>query len=176
MTSITEALSITKEFINSWHKEDRTWWEFDYQKNDILIYNCVKLAYHDYATWHMIERYQSNDVSEIKFIYEGGLEHNKFRNECMQNIDEYFYSFQSNTEIFNSEGVGTIVDRFINDYLKYIHLIEDNDERSSQLEFQINFSITSAEKLVQEIINGTRSIIIFKKFKTSGYNNKAKLF
>jgi|APGre2960657373_1045057.scaffolds.fasta_scaffold159465_2 hypothetical protein len=176
MTNITEAISITKENLDLWHKENKTWWEFEFSQDDLLVYNCVKLAYHDYATWHMIERYQSNDANEVKFIYEGGLEHNKYRNECIQNIDEYFYKFQSNAEVFNSEGVGTIVDRFINDYLKYIHLVEDSDERATQLEFQINFSITSAEKLVQEMIDGTRSIIIFKKFKTSGYNNKAKLF
>jgi hypothetical protein len=176
MTKIIDAILATKVNLDTWHAEQRTWWEFEFSQEDELVFNSVKLAYHNYATWHMIERYQTNDAKEVKFIYEGGLEHNKYRNLCIQNIDEYFYKYQTNTEVFNSEGVGTIVDRYINDYLKYIHLLENNDDRASQLEFQINFSKSSAEKLVQEMIDGTRSIIIFKKFKTSGYNNEAKLF
>ena len=87
----------------------------------------------------------------------------------MEMIDEVFYKLQKNEGNFNSEGFGSIFDRFINDYIKYLHLKESNDIRSDYFYKQINFLEISLEQLYKEVLDGSRKITIFKKFKLSGY-------
>ena len=165
---IKKIISNTKNLINEWHTEDKKW--FSSNLNNLDIQNSVnKLAFHNYCGWHFIEEYQNKNKEIISFVYEGGLEHNKNRNECMEKIDEFFDKIQLKTGGFNSEGFGSIFDRIINDYIKYLHLKENNDTRAELMEDQIYFLEKAAEQLYTDITCGQRQIKIFKKFKTRGY-------
>ena len=145
---------------------------FDFESNfDIgsFQYWLQKLAFHDYVVWHYIEEYANQDKKVVQFVYEGGLKQNKMRNEAMEKIDSFYVSMQENTGTFHSEGMGNIFDRLINDYLKYIHLVQDFDDRSKLLVAQMEFTKTCLEALDQDIRNGAKQIMVFQKFKTKGY-------
>ena len=167
---INELILNVKKTIDDWHSNNLK--SIEIEKNfDVNNLSCLikKLAYHNYCGWHLIEEYQNSNKKTIQFVYDGGLGHNKDRNNCMEMIDEVFYKLQKNEGNFNSEGFGSIFDRFINDYIKYIHLKESNDIRSDYFYKQINFLEISLEQLYKEVLDGSRKITIFKKFKLSGY-------
>jgi len=168
---IQEIIQEIKTTIDSWHSENLKWFEYDtiLDTKDDIVNVIKKLAFHDYCGWHFIEGYQDTNKNNIQFVYDGGLEHNKYRNACMEKIDEFFYSLQKNSGSYNSEGFGSIFDRIINDYIKYIHLKESNDPRAEDFYKQIEFLENALNQLYSEIITGTRRITIFRKFKSSGY-------
>jgi len=66
--------------------------------------------------------------------------------------------------------MGSIFDKLSNDYIKYLHLIENKDERSSLLEKQVSYFEKCLEKLDTDLREGYKSIIVFQKFKVNGYN------
>jgi|APGre2960657404_1045060.scaffolds.fasta_scaffold01442_2 hypothetical protein len=167
---IKELILNIKKTIDDWHSNNLK--NFEIEKNfDENNPSCLikKLAYHNYCGWHLIEEYQNSNKNTIQFVYDGGLIHNKDRNNCMEMIDEFFYKLQKNEGNFNSEGFGSIFDRLINDYIKYLHLKQSNDIRSDSFYEQINFLETALEQLYKEVLVGSRKITIFKKFKSSGY-------
>jgi hypothetical protein len=170
MIKIQEIVQEIKITIDLWHSKNLKWFEYDTILDTTDITNIIKkLAFHNYCGWHFIEGYQDTNKNNIQFVYDGGLEHNKYRNACMEIIDEFFYLIQKNSGIYNSEGFGSIFDRLINDYIKYVHLKETNDSRADDFYKQIVFLENALEQLYNEIIIGTRRITIFKKFKSSGY-------
>ena len=159
--------TITKS-IDAWHADNLKIFDYD-NENDDLENLLTRLSYHNYVAWHLIEEYQNDDAGVVKFVYDGGLYHNPRRNLCMQKIDEIYVNLQTPTENFNSEGMGSIFDKLSNDYIKLLHLIENEDERQSLLVEQVNFYKKCLNKLHTEILNGTTNIIIFQKFKINGY-------
>lgn len=167
---IKELISNIKKTIDDWHSDDLKNFDLksDFDTSDLFLL-IKKLAYHNYCGWHLIEEYQSSNKKTVQFVYDGGLKHNKDRNSCMEMIDEIFYKLQKNEGSFNSEGFGSIFDRLINDYIKYLHLKESNDLRSVDFYKQIIFIEIALEQLYKEVLDGSRKITIFKKFKSSGY-------
>jgi hypothetical protein len=91
------------------------------------------------------------------------------RNEAIEKLDSFYVSVQGSSDNFHSEGMGNIFDRLINDYLKYIHLVQDLDERSKLLTAQMDFTKKCLTNLDQDIRNGVKQIMVFQKFKTKGY-------
>jgi len=168
---IKQLIDNIKVTIDKWHNANLGYFEYEESNFNVSDINSLieKLAYHDYCGWHFIEGYQTSNKDFIRFVYDGGLEHNKHRNACMEMIDELFFSIQKNTGTNNSEGFGSIFDRLINDYIKYIHLRDSHDDRYHNLSPQITFLENALIELYQEIISGTRKITIFRKFKSSGY-------
>lgn len=167
---INELILNVRKTIDDWHSNNLK--NFKIKKNfDVNNPSCLikKLAYHNYCGWHLIEEYQNSNKKTVQFVYDGGLIHNKDRNNCMEIIDEFFYKLQKNEGHFNSEGFGSIFDRLINDYIKYLHLKESNDIRSDSFYEQIKFLEIALEQLYKEVLVGSRKITIFKKFKSSGY-------
>jgi len=167
---INEYIELLKSAINDWHNQDLKIFENDDFNNNDLSSTLIKLSYHNYVAWHMIEEYQNADKDIIKFVYEGGLYHNSSRNFCMQVIDEHYVRLQDNNAEPHSEGMGSIFDKLSNDYIKYLHLIENKDERSSLLEKQVSYFEKCLEKLDTDLREGNKSIIVFQKFKVNGYN------
>jgi hypothetical protein len=168
--SAQSSIELVISTLDKWHKNNSVF--FDFESNfDIgsFQYWLQKLAFHDYEGWHYIEEYANQDKKVVQFVYEGGLEQNKMRNEAIEKIDSFYVSIQDNTGTFHSEGMGNIFDRLINDYLKYIHLVQDFDERSKLLVAQMEFTKTCLESLDQDIRNGVKQIMVFQKFKTKGY-------
>jgi hypothetical protein len=163
------ALEKTLRSMDKWHNEILTWFDYDEEENDSLFSLIRKLAYHNYCNWHFTEAYNHDSHDVVRFVWEGGLGHNNFRNMFMEKIDTYFVNKQTSEGDFNSEGMGSIIDRYTNDYLKFIHLTSENDERAPLLLPQIDFLKNASLTLEKDLISGKKRIIIFKKFKTKGY-------
>lgn len=167
---ITGLIQLLKSSINQWHDLDLKIFENNDYNNLNLESSLIKLSYHNYVGWHMIEQYQNADNDVVKFVYEGGLFHNSSRNFCMQVIDEFYVNIQNPDAEPHSEGMGNIFDKLSNDYIKYLHLIESKDARSNLLEKQVNYHENCLMKLHKQIKEGDKSIIVFQKFKVNGYN------
>lgn len=168
--NVNEYIKILKSSISEWHNQGLKIFENNEFNNDDLASTLVKLSYHNYVAWHMIEEYQNANKDVIKFVYEGGLFHNSSRNFCMQVVDEYYVKIQNDEAESHSEGMGSIFDKLSNDYIKYLHLIENKDERSILLEKQVAYFENCLNKLDHELRNGKKSIIVFQKFKVNGYS------
>jgi hypothetical protein len=163
------ALKKTIEAMDSWHDQNLTWFEYDDEENESLLFLTRKLAFHNYCNWHFTEMYNHDSQEFVMFVWEGGLKHNVMRNLFMEKIDTYFVNKQTSEGDYNSEGMGSIIDRYTNDYLKYLHLRSENDERAPQLLPQIEFLKNASVNLEKDLFSGKKRIIIFKKFKTKEY-------
>jgi hypothetical protein len=169
MSNLSEALTEACGALDNWHEQDLTWFDYDQEETSSIQSFCRRLAFHNYCNWHFTDAYNAEDHNYVKFVWDGGLAHNNKRNLLMQDIDEYFVSIQTENGDYNSEGMGSIIDRFTNDYLKYIHFKSDDDERAPLLIPQIEFLKSAALNLERDLLSGQKRIIIFKKFKTKSY-------
>ena len=168
--SAQSSIDIVLSTLDKWHQNNNIFFNFESNfKSGTFEFWLQKLAFHDYEGWHYIEEYANQDKKVVQFVYEGGLEQNKMRNEAIEKIDSFYVSVQDQTGVFHSEGMGNIFDRLINDYLKYIHLVQDFDERSKLLIAQMEFTKTCLDNLDKDLRKGVKQIMVFQKFKTKGY-------
>jgi hypothetical protein len=155
---------------SDWHSQNLLWFEhheFDLQSLKDLT---TKLVYHNYCIWHFIEGYQDPNTQKVNFVYLGGLEHNRYRNDTVELIDNIFISkYQIGQGLYNSETLGSILDRISNCIIKIAHLKENNDSRVSLVETQLEFLTNCAIELFDDMTLGKRQITNFSRFKTSGY-------
>lgn len=168
MKNIDYYINSVLDQLNSWHNSNFKIFELDNELDD-LENLVIRLSYHNYIAWHMIEEYKNSDTDVVQFVYNGGLLHNAKRNHCMQKIDEIYVNIQKSCDNFNSEGMGSIFDKLTNDHIKYLHLVENKDDRQSLLLSQVNFHKKCLNKVHDEILKGNLNIIIFQKFKINGY-------
>ena len=161
--------NITNQFLE-WHCKNFIW--FDEPKFDPTSLKdlSAKLLYHNYCIWHFIEGYQDPDTQKVNFVYLGGLEHNRYRNDTIELIDNIFISnYQIDHGQYNSETLGSILDRISNCIIKIHHLKQNNDNRFKLIETQSEFLINCASELFSDMQCGKRQITNFSRFKTSGY-------
>jgi hypothetical protein len=165
--------SLVKNISNQcekWHFQNLLWFEhteFNLQSLEDLT---TKLVYHNYCIWHFIEGYQDSDTQKVNFVYLGGLEHNRYRNDTIELIDNIFISkHQINQGPYNSETLGSILDRISNCIIKIAHLKETNDSRTTLIETQLDFLTNCAIELFDDMQVGKRQITNFSRFKTNGY-------
>ena len=161
---ISELVSNVLDKISLWNNRDLKFWEnHSYDCTDI---NSVveNLAYRNYCGWHLHELYFENIK---KNIVDGSqiTQHNIFRNECMEIIDAFYTSEQNTNAKYHSEGFGSIIDRIINDYIKYLHCLEYNDTKAEDLLKQVEILTSIADDLEEEVVSGTKQILVWKKFK-----------
>ena len=83
----------------------------------------------------------------------------------MEVVDSFFSENQNIEAKYHSEGFGNIIDRIINDYIKYLHCLEIQDERSESLKQQVEILIQVADELQEEVLLGQKQVIIWKRFK-----------
>jgi len=167
---INEIISNIHKSAQEWHEQNLRWFEFNINDDDSLIELSTKLLYHNYCIWHLIEGYSDPDTGKVNFVYLGGLEHNKLRNETIEKMDDIFMTLQSDTGSYNSETLGSVIDRISNVIIKLLHLIESSDDRVNQLESQLDFLSKAANELYQDMVQGNRRILTIKRFKTTGYD------
>ena len=155
---------------STWHSKNLLWFEHSEFNLDSLKDLTTKLVYHNYCIWHFIEGYQDPDTQKVNFVYLGGLEHNRYRNDTIELIDNIFISnYQINQGPYNSETLGSILDRISNCIIKIAHLKETNDNRIKLIETQSEFLTNCAIELFSDMQLGKRQITNFSRFKTSGY-------
>jgi hypothetical protein len=168
---IQDLIELSKSYLLNWHQKNLTWFNLEdhLQAEDKLEYFVIKNAYHNYCMWHFIEYYKNPDTGLALFVYDGGLEHNKDRNQSIELMDDKFMQFQKNTGKINSETLGSIIDRLNVLYIKHIHLKESQDPRLETLMQQTKILEACAKELLQDMIDGTRQCMPLGRFKTNGY-------
>lgn len=166
---IKELCDTIKLHVNNWHEKGLTWFELE-AKEDNLSELVVRCAYHNYCIWHFIEQYKNPDTGLVLFVYDGGLEHNKYRNAVIEKMDEEFSKYQKFTGKNNSETLGSILDRISTSVIKAAHLKDSGDQRLEKVLHQTNTLVKCAEELFEDICSGHRQYEIMSRFKTSGYN------
>ena len=162
--NIKELIFEIKITLDNWHNQNKTYWDnrdFDPKSLSIVI---EKLAYHNYCGWHLHEVYFENVKNNIHDGYMT-TNHNIHRNQTMEMIDAFYTSNQNTNAKFHSESFGSIIDRIINDYIKYLHCLENQDERSESLKQQVEILIKVADELQEEVLLGQKQIIVWKRFK-----------
>jgi hypothetical protein len=91
--------------------------------------------------------------------------HNVYRNQTMEMIDAFYTTDQNADAKYHSEGFGSIIDRIVNDYIKYLHCVEYSDVNAEGLLNQVEILTDIAADLEEEVLSGTKQILVWKKFK-----------
>lgn len=152
---------LIKIYATKWHSQDLTLFDFN-EPLEGLDLHVVKLLYHNYQIWHFIELYTSPDSGTVLFVYDGGIRHNKLRNESIEAVDSILCQKQKGTGKINSETVGSIIDRIGILYIKLLHL---KDERVKIIEKQLEILVNCAKELMEDMISGERQCVNFSRFK-----------
>lgn len=164
---IKDLLSVMKTTVETWHSEDKTWFNCEFPDTPEGL--VTRLAYHNYCGWHFIEGYKNPDTGLVLFVYDGGIEQNRMRNEVIEKLDTVFAAMQVGTGPFNSETLASLVDRISVLYIKICHLREDHDSRMSGVVAQTERLEKCASELMDDMVTGRRQIEVLQRFKTSGY-------
>lgn len=164
-TEYKQKVDTVFEILKSWHGQNLTIFDLEEDdNNDDLSLILKKLAHCNYLGWHYCEIYFENLRNKN---FNGLLitETNKSRNVQMEKIDEFFEHLQSDQGEYHTESFGSITDRLINDYIKYLHCVEYDDDRSKGLFEQINLLIEVSSKLLDDVLQGKKKLLVWKKFK-----------
>lgn len=164
---INKIISEIEKVCTQWHSCGSALFEYKSEFNvDISIIDyAIKLLYHNYQIWHFIELYTAPDSNTVLFVYDGGIKHNKLRNDTIELLDAELCKNQKNTGKINSETIGSIIDRITILYIKKLHLQDSNDIRLSVVEDQYQTLIHCAKELMHEMEIGVRQCKLFGRFK-----------
>lgn len=124
----------------------------------------VRLIYHNYQIWHLLEDYKSPDSNRVLFVYDGGIRHNKLRNNAIEALDKLLCSQQVGKGKLNSETIGSIIDRVGIWYLKKLHE-EAGTGRHSDIMGQIIALTACTHELYDEMLAGTRWCAVLDRSK-----------
>jgi hypothetical protein len=160
---IPPLIPLIAEYTNKWHLANLDIFEFKEVLQDPTEHNTIKLLYHNYQIWHFIELYMSPDSNIVLYVYDGGIKHNKLRNDTIEALDVLLCKHQKGTGKMNSETIGSIIDRIGILSIKEVHLT--NDKRLSLVQSQKNLLINCAVELMDEMISGERRCVLFDRFK-----------
>lgn len=127
---------------------------------------AAELMFHNYQIWHLLEDYKSPDSNRVLFVYDGGITHNKLRNLAIERLDELLCRHQLGTGPFNSETIGSIIDRATIWYLKELHHTElPNTGKSEAISTQRLRLVTCTHELFEEMLAGTRRCMYLDRSK-----------
>lgn len=162
---IDNIVAEVKKYAEKWHSEGKELFEFDCQPSETPEYYAVKLLHHNYLIWHYIDLYKSPDSNTVLFVYDKGIEHNRYRNETIERLDDILCSLQKGTGKINSETIGSVIDRLGIHYIKFLHLRDAGDGRAELVFKQFEVLFTCAKELMEEMISGQRRCLPFNRFK-----------
>lgn len=127
----------------------------------------IRMVRANYHIWHCIEEYCEPDTNRVLYVYDQGLEHNKLRASARMEMDETFVKYQKKTiqiQPYNSETLASILDRWSNAHIKWMHL-EDGPKKGSvkedgrflkQCAHQLFWDMTEGKRLIR--VNTAESI------------------
>ncbi|MBR4507381.1 MAG: DUF4254 domain-containing protein [Alphaproteobacteria bacterium] len=173
-----------------WHKNI----DFLVDNADLVIQNVINNHFMNFKLWHIEDVTRNLDISdkhiadckrEIDFL-------NKQRTEFYEQIDDNFilllkdFIVNDSSIPFNTESIGSIIDRLSILSLKIYHMnaekkrrtlakSKDNDykmivDRLNKLNQQQKDLVSAFKNLITEYINGTKRPIVYKQLKM--YNDK----
>lgn len=109
------------------------------------------LQYHNQQVWHYEDCGRSDDESSIVAGWRGAMEHNKFRNQCINRIDALLGHRQSAHAPLHSESLGSLTDRITILQLKQVayraHDAEVAAAVRSQRDELVDYAIRLAGRL-----------------------------
>lgn len=147
--------NIIVQRLELWHNQDlkHFTWEFIEQENTLagLIERNI---YYNYQGWHFEDLGQSDNPTDVMRGWKGSRENNRNRNQSIQYIDEYFIPFYSEEAEEYTETIGVILDKVSILYIKYLHLVENGDERCQILFSVIQKIIQRTNYICQNIMEG----------------------
>ncbi len=161
---MAELIRLTAQVAGKWHSAGLELFAFE-EVLDGVDRHVVKLLYHNYQIWHFIELYKSPDSGTVLFVYDGGIRHNKLRNDCIELVDEVLCAGQKGTGKLNSETIGSILDRVGILQIKKLHLADKGDPRLPVVERQLRTLTSCAGELMDDMISGERRCELFSRFK-----------
>jgi hypothetical protein len=124
------------------------------------------VAYYNYQIWHYEDIARRDNDSLVVKAKRSIDPNNQLRNDTIERVDEYYIQYQKGDGPYNSETIGSILDRAVINQLKIFHAEELKDtDRLVVLERQREFLINCGEILLQEMLEGTRQIINFRQLK-----------
>ncbi len=164
----------------NWHERNLEHFEWSSVANEHiagnLISTCVRLHWANYQIWHH-EDYCRSGVSQLIVTHKPQIDiHNQIRNDIIEELDEYFMDKQAGTGTYNTETVGSIIDRLSVLALKAYHWNElvNNGKRHYidkyiTARYQFLFLCDELCLLLDDMLCGKRQVRIFKQLKM--YNN-----
>jgi hypothetical protein len=165
MSATIRALcGLTARFAAKWHAAGLDLFDFKESLEGAEL-GVVKLLYHNYQIWHFIELYKSPDSGTVLFVYDGGITHNKLRNECIERVDQILCASQRGTGKVNSETIGSVLDRIGILQIKLLHLQDGKDPRTSVVRRQLETLTQCAEELMDDMVSGERRCELISRFK-----------
>ena len=184
---IDNIVFIQSHLTRKWHKNIN----FLYNDENLVIQNVINNHFMNFKLWHTEDITRIPDAPD-KRIADCKREIdllNKKRTEFYEQIDENFIfllkDFIVNTPSvpFNTESIGSIVDRLSVLSLKIYHMNEEKKRRTSKdkdfkaisnklklLKQQQQDLVSAFKNLIKEYINGTKRPIFYRQLKM--YNDK----
>ncbi len=162
--TIGALIELSGSYAEKWHKGGLDLFEFG-ERLDGVEHHVVKLLYHNYQIWHFIELYKSPDSGTVLFVYDGGIKHNKLRNDCIEEIDAFLCKHQRGSGKVNSETIGSVLDRIGILQIKLLHLAGARDARVPLVRRQFETLRKCAGELMDDMVSGERRCELFSRFK-----------
>lgn len=154
-----------KSHAEKWHSEGKEIFELDVPTDTTPEYYAVKLLHHNYLIWHYIDLYKSPDSGTVLFVYDKGIEHNRYRNETIEQLDSALCEMQKGSGKINTETIGSAIDRMGIHYIKYLHLRDSKDSRASTVLQQFCILVGCINELMEDMVTGDRQCLVFSRFK-----------
>lgn len=170
---IIQLLNYTYRTLTTWHIAN---YEYDFDPphpDDELLSNLNQLIYHNYNVWHS-EDYCRTKKPELIVPNKIRIDkHNQLRNDRIESIDYILMQNQIPAVVpYNSETLGSILDRFSIAILKIFHSLELSlSDRVAVNAQQSMFLARAAHLLWLDMLAGKRHIITFRQLKM--YNDSS---
>ena len=162
---IERIIESIKTSAEKWHADGKEIFDLDRTEDGSPEYYAVKLLHHNYLIWHYIDLYKSPDSNTVLFVYDKGIEHNKYRNETIEKLDEILCKLQQGSGKINTETIGSAIDRLSIHYIKYLHLKTAKDSRYLKVLQQFYILVGCVNELMEDMIAGNRQCLVFSRFK-----------
>lgn len=135
---------------------------------NVLLNYCRYLAYNNYIIWHWEDIARCGDDEKVVQAKRAIDPHNQQRNNTIENIDEYYIKYQVGDGPYNSETLGSILDRVSINVLKILHIREYPEkakDRVPVLNQQIKILAECGKILLKDMRKGRRRMINYKQLK-----------
>lgn len=155
------------EWINAWHNRNFTIFPNPKNKYQDYVKPLHKLCYHNYLIWHWEDIARCSDDKKVVEAKRAIDPHNQQRNNSIEELDEFFIKQQVGKGPYNSETLGSIIDRLIISQLKLIHSeeIEAAKSRVPVIKHQQEILLDCGKELLHLMRCGKRQIINYKQMK-----------
>lgn len=171
LSGFERAANTACSWLQHWHESNLTVFpgiSYVTSSSSELSNLLCRLAYHNYIIWHYEDTARCDDYAKVAFAKKRIDPNNQKRNDTIEKIDEIFVSQQEGKGPYNSETIGSIIDRITINELKILHIQEFPEQAAQRLpvlEKQKEILIRCGSELLRDMLLGNRQIVNFKQLK-----------